>query len=591
MGTEVPTPINRVASDARPEDGERACRSMYIALPSVTRKSKTDPEATRIPHACPNPLFPIGSHFLIVILFQTGTRRMGDRQIRETSTSDYVSDEPFPIAEAVDNPPPFKPKLGGWQRAPWHLFGDVREWQPEFKALAAALDRGRALGEWNLAFAHLHAGTRRNLACGRAEQYNDFAELLEELGVEEFEKRDSFKVRGDAGNDGGLSETARALCVSTLREKLAGGESEHFAQILQVTFRRKPVAEKQKRRDDGEIGVGKRSDGTEELMDPPTPVETLAATKVLRGCWVHAPGSCAAAGDAGACDALTAALEPSAHPPPPPRDSPSDLLQRALEQWCVDDGVDSREGSKRGGSSFQGVDGSGVIGIRTGETLKTDIHKPPLKIAFPEGNDVDGVAPEVLSIGWDVGDPRKQFSQPSVETVRCEILEALLSLMAHDFKSRLVFLNRKGVETVAGYLLPWLAEGGEESPGELVQRCIVFLGVLIKHVLPTPVVGDDGTIIGADLARQAEATLYATIGEETALEILEAAEDLHEVTFGDDERGVDNDYQSWEEEEDGYETTHNPEALLENAMRAGGVAPDSQTIQAMRDEIYRDAGV
>ena len=47
----------------------------------------------------------------------------------------------------------------------------------------------------------------------------------------------------------------------------------------------------------------------------------------------------------------------------------------------------------------------------------------------------------------------------------------------------------------------------------------------------------------------------------------------------------------WEEEEDGYETTHDPEALLENALRAGGVAPDSQTIQAMRDEIYRDAGV
>ena len=87
----------------------------------------------------------------------------------------------LPVAEAVDNPPPFTPKLGGWHRAPWHKFGDVSEWPPEFKALSTKLDRRRALGEWSLAFAHLKAGTRRNLALCRAEQYNDFASLLEGL--------------------------------------------------------------------------------------------------------------------------------------------------------------------------------------------------------------------------------------------------------------------------------------------------------------------------------------------------------------------------------------------------------------------------
>ena len=133
--------------------------------------------------------------------------------------------------------------------------------------------------------------------------------------------------------------------------------------------------------------------------------------------------------------------------------------------------------------------------------------------------------------------------------VRCEILEALLSLMANDFASRKVFLNRRGVQTVAGYLVPWLAEGGEDAPGELVQRSIVFLGVLIKHVLPSQDQDNSGlTQEGENLARLATETLAATIGAETTLEILEAAEDLQdEQNFADGE----GDYFSGDEGEGG----------------------------------------
>jgi hypothetical protein len=53
--------------------------------------------------------------------------------------------------ERVDTPPPFRPKLGGRGRAPWHGGNDVHTWEPEFRALAAALDRNRAAGEWGLA--------------------------------------------------------------------------------------------------------------------------------------------------------------------------------------------------------------------------------------------------------------------------------------------------------------------------------------------------------------------------------------------------------------------------------------------------------
>ena len=54
--------------------------------------------------------------------------------------------EAEPAAERVDNPPPFRPTLGGCTKAPWHQGGDVHTWEPGFQALAAALDRNRAAG-------------------------------------------------------------------------------------------------------------------------------------------------------------------------------------------------------------------------------------------------------------------------------------------------------------------------------------------------------------------------------------------------------------------------------------------------------------
>ena len=426
---------------------------------------------------------------------------------------------------AADNPPPFKPALAGVSEAPWHAYGDVAAWEPEFRALASALDRGRALGEWNLAFAHLRAGARRALARCRAEQYARFAELLERLAADETRRDETGDETGD--------ET-RALRLSTLREKLATTETDHAARILRVTFGRRAVAEKQlRRRRDGTRGeesarrgadaggdafLDENEDddasllaGESDMADPPTRAEMLAATRVLRGCWVHAPASCAAAGAAGAADALTRALEPVGAPPPPPRDSPSDLLQRALEQWRLDrgDGVDSRRAPRVSRAD-----------------VSDEYSPPPLKVAFPEGRGEDGEAPAAVSIGWDVDDPETAFGQPSPDAVRCEILEALLSLMARDESSRAAFLARGGVQTAAGYLVPWLAEERDEPPGELVQRCIVFLGVLIRHVLPTPRDDRDGAL---SLAARAEATLEATIGAETTAEILEAAEDLHDV--------------------------------------------------------------
>ena len=169
--------------------------------------------------------------------------------------------------------------------------------------------------------------------------------------------------------------------------------------------------------------------------------------------------------------------------------------------------------------------------------------------------------------------------------VRCEILEALLSLMANDFASRKVFLNRRGVQTVAGYLVPWLAEGGEDAPGELVQRSIVFLGVLIKHVLPSQDQDNSGlTQEGENLARLATETLAATIGAETTLEILEAAEDLQdEQNFVDGE----GDYFSGDEGEGGntgggglgslrvrtFPTQHVPPCAIAHTRPAKGALP------------------
>lgn len=206
---------------------------------------------------------------------------------------------------AADNPPPFKPALAGSAEAPWHAYGDVAAWEPEFRALASALDRGRALGEWNLAFAHLRAGARRALARCRAEQYAHFAELLERLAADETRRDET----GDSPASASSDET-RALRLSTLREKLATTETDHAARILRVTFGRRAVAEKQllRRRDVRSGSADDENDendasllaGESDMADPPTPAEMLAATRVLRGCWVHAPASCAAAGAAGA---------------------------------------------------------------------------------------------------------------------------------------------------------------------------------------------------------------------------------------------------------------------------------------------------
>jgi hypothetical protein len=233
------------------------------------------------------------------------------------------------------------------------------------------------LGEWNLAFAHLRAGARRALACCRAEQYAHFAELLEQLAADEPNPSVTLTRAephsSDAAGVGGVSsDDTRALRLSTLREKLATSETDHAARILRVTFGRRAVAEKQLRsglRDrkrleaddnlnDDELNEDVFSSsltgeihGESDMADPPTLAEMLAATRVLRGIWVHAPASCAAAGAAGAADALTRALEPAGAPPPPPRDSPSDLLQRALEQWRLDQGLEADDEKRSGRGS------------------------------------------------------------------------------------------------------------------------------------------------------------------------------------------------------------------------------------------------
>jgi hypothetical protein len=112
------------------------------------------------------------------------TRSAFDAPLSEREKRGSVANELYGPS-ALDNPPPFEPALAGHETAPWHAYGDVAKWEPEFRALASALDRGRALGEWNLAFAHLRAGARRALACCRAEQYAHFAELLEQLAADE----------------------------------------------------------------------------------------------------------------------------------------------------------------------------------------------------------------------------------------------------------------------------------------------------------------------------------------------------------------------------------------------------------------------
>ena len=442
-----------------------------------------------------------------------------------------------PAPERVDNPPPFKAKLGSYGRAPWHRDDDpVSGWEPEFRALAAALDYNRADGEWGIAFAHLRAGARRNLALCRAEQYRDFLEVLDDIHAGDFtaEERDVF--------------------LSSFRNRMATSETDQVPRIIDVTLRRLPVADKQRHGDPTR---------RKELMDPPTRAETLAALRLLRGVWIHAPASCAAAGDAGATEALTRCLAVGV--PPSPRDSPADLLARALEQWKREGGwkaspeaAEAAEGEVEGGGSARGA-------------------APPVKIAFPEGRGEDGESPRVMSIGWEVDDPEVAFGQPEEDEILSEVLEALLALLSGDERCREAFVEGGGVQTAASYLVPWLAEGGgEEAPSELVQRCIVFLGVLVRHVLPksesrwTPGAREDARD-GRSLAEEAEATLEATIGAEATREILLAAEELDPANAaGDVDVAPEEGWSEGEEEEedDEVEGVADGEALLAGSMRA-----------------------
>ena len=418
---------------------------------------------------------------------------------------------PIPPDEQVDNPPPFKAKLGGYSKPPWHDDSDpVSGWEPEFRALAAALDRGRALGEWGLAFAHLRAGARRTLAFLRAEQYADFAAVLEDLSKPNW-TRDELD-----------------LLVSTFRERARTTDSDHAGRILDVTFRSVAAAEKQRH-------PRWPSDAAHELLDPPTRAETLWAARCLRGMWVHAPESCAEAGAAGATEALVRTLANGV--PPPPRDSPADMLQGALDRWVREEGdkKKARGGEGGGETDEKRAEATGEDGSSRPARGPGPGGGPPVKIAFPDGWEAASEGfeetgfPSSMSIGWDVDDPVATFGQPSEDDVRCEILEALLALLSGSAPCRAEFVRSLGgVRLVAEFLVPWLAEGGgEEAPSELVQRCIVFLGVLVKHILPDGSSEEVTRDAASALAAEAEATLTETIGAEAAAEILEAAEELN----------------------------------------------------------------
>ena len=141
------------------------------------------------------------------------------------------------------------------------------------------------------------------------------------------------------------------------------------------------------------------------------------------------------------------------------------------------------------------------------------------------------------------------------------------ALLSGDERCREAFVEGGGVQTAASYLVPWLAEGGgEEAPSELVQRCIVFLGVLVRHVLPesesrwTPGRSEDARD-GRSLAEEAEATLEATIGAEATREILLAAEELDPANAaGDVDVAPEEGWSEGEEEEEDDEARASPTA-------------------------------
>jgi hypothetical protein len=290
----------------------------------------------------------------------------------------------------------------------------------------------------------LRAAPRRNLAFVRASDYSRFVEVLDDLtDVELFEQEE------------------RDLLVDVFRQRMAAHETDHVPMILDVTFRSKPVADKQRNKED----AGKES----ELMDPPTRAETFQALRLLRGLWLHSPRSCEAAGKAGAVEALLNSFIKGV--PDPTEGTVAWKMARALEDWKRQVEEAERDG--------------------TLEEIKKNAKEkkpgPPFRISCPGGFDEDGKPlGEVMTFAMDVDDPEVEYGQPDEDEVRLETLEALLALLSGpDQECRRQFMKLDGVASVADFLVPWLSEnGGEDEPSELVQRCIVFVGVLIRHALP-----------------------------------------------------------------------------------------------------------
>ena len=178
------------------------------------------------------------------------------------------------------------------------------------------------------------------------------------------------------------------------------------------------------------------------VMDPPTRAETLAALKVLRGVWVLAPGACGAAGAAGAVEALLRTLVVGVPPPPP--DTPSDLMARALEaarqEWELarQEGrevegrgkapeTDSAETQKEGAAKREQYRRDRFRNRHendNGGSGGDERRQPPIRISFPKGHGEDGKSPPAMTIAWDSDDVEADLGQPEVEKVRCEALEA-----------------------------------------------------------------------------------------------------------------------------------------------------------------------
>ena len=256
------------------------------------------------------------------------------------------------------------------------------------------------------------------------------------------------------------------------------------------------------------------------MADPPTAAEMLAATRVLRGCWVHAPASCAAAGAAGAADALTRALEFAGAPPPPPRDSPSDLLQRALEQWHLDrESLD--DDSKRNADGLSA----------------SDRHAPPLKVAFPGGARFTGRRRRPRGGVHRVGRGRSRDRvRPAVAGFGA-MRDFGSAVVPHGARRRVLRRVRgAGGRARRGGVPAPVARRGQRRGAGRAGAAVHRLPGRAHPARPAgaPRRGPPG---GPGLAARAEATLEATIGAETTAEILEAAEDLHDIFAHEGDEG------------------------------------------------------